>query len=465
MPVLGLRLGFGDESTFAEDTTTRQAYELLADGFGPGTNGPLLVVAEISDPSQLAAAQQLVAVLNETEGIAQALGPIPSENGKAFQIFVIPTTGPQQAETSTLVENLRADVIPNAVAGSELDVKVTGSVASSIDFSNYLSKRLPVFFVAVLSLSFLLLMMVFRSVLVPLKAVIMNLLSIGGAYGLLVAVFQWGWGVELLGTASGPIEPFLPMMLFAIVFGLSMDYEVFLLSRVREEYDRTGDAVNSVADGLAATARVITAAAAIMVVVFGSFVLEDARVIKMFGLGLASAVLLDATLVRMLLVPATMELLGERNWWLPKWLDRILPTLNVEGHALDDEVPDVGQGGSTRPRTRRRVTVCRAPQAPARAQARVDECVRRSRSGDAVAGSSSDDDVDHAAGHDDDLLRGRAVDRRDHLLVGERRRLERWQRSASAATSMWPRTLPLTCTGTSIVSSTSSAGSATGKST
>jgi RND superfamily putative drug exporter len=175
-------------------------------------------------------------------------------------------------------------------------------------------------------------MMMFRSVLVPLKAVIMNLLSIGGAYGLVVAVFQWGWGIDLLGTASGPIEPFLPMMLFAIVFGLSMDYEVFLLSRVKEEYDRSGDPVTSVADGLAATARVITAAAAIMVVVFGSFVLEDNRIIKMFGLGLASAVFIDATLVRMLLVPATMELLGARNWWLPRWLDRLLPTLDVEGH-------------------------------------------------------------------------------------------------------------------------------------
>ncbi len=335
VPVLGLRLGFGDESTFAEGTTTRDAYELLADGFGPGSNGPLLVVAEVDDPSQFAVAQQLVDALNGADGVARALGPIPSENQQAFQIFVVPETGPQDEATSTLVRELRNDVIPAAVDGSGLDVKVTGAVASSIDFSDYLGARLPVFFFAVLSLSFLLLMMVFRSVLVPLKAVIMNLLSIGGAYGIVVAVFQWGWGVELLGTGSGPIEPFLPMMLFAIVFGLSMDYEVFLLSRVREEYDKTGDPINSVADGLAATARVITAAAAIMVVVFGSFVLEDARVIKMFGLGLASAVFLDATLVRMLLVPATMELLGAKNWWLPKWLDKVLPTLNVEGHTLD----------------------------------------------------------------------------------------------------------------------------------
>ena len=336
LPVLGLRLGFGDESTFAEDTTTRQAYELLAEGFGPGSNGPLLLVAEISDPTQIPVVQDVVAELIDTPGVAQALGPIPSETQDAVLIRVVPETGPQEAATADLVDTLRDEVLPTATEGSDVDILVTGSVASSTDFSSYLAKRLPIFFAAVLGLSFLLLMMVFRSVLVPLKAVLMNLLSIGGAYGLVVAVFQWGWGVELFGTGSGPIEPFLPMMLFAIVFGLSMDYEVFLLSRVKEEYDKTGDAANSVADGLAATARVITAAAAIMVVVFGSFVLEDARVIKMFGLGLASAVFLDATLVRMLLVPATMELLGEKNWWLPKWLDRILPTLDVEGGTHDE---------------------------------------------------------------------------------------------------------------------------------
>ncbi len=340
LPVFGLRLGFGDESTFAEDTTTRQAYELLAEGFGPGSNGPLVLVAELDDPAQLATAETLVAEINTTPGVTRALGPIPSENGAAFQAIVIPDTGPQEEATSDLVTTLREDVIPAATDGSGLEVFLTGSTASSIDFSDYLGDRIPYFFGAVLTLSFLLLMMVFRSILVPLKAVVMNLLSIGGAYGLVVAVFQWGWGVELLGTGNGPIEPFLPMMLFAIVFGLSMDYEVFLLSRIKEEYDKTGDAVNSVADGLAATARVITAAAAIMVVVFAGFMLEDVRVIKMFGLGLAAAVFLDATLVRMLLVPATMELLGERNWWLPKWLDRVLPTLNVEGdaHEIDESL-------------------------------------------------------------------------------------------------------------------------------
>ncbi len=217
---------------------------------------------------------------------------------------------------------------------------VTGTVAVNDDFSDYLEERLPYFFVAVLLLSFLLLMVVFRSLLVPLKAVIMNLLSIAAAYGVVVALFQWGWLSDLTGVQPAPIEPWAPMMLFAIVFGLSMDYEVFLLSRIKEEWIRTGDSRTSVADGLAATAKVITAAAAIMVVVFGSFLLENDRVLKLMGVGLATAIALDATIVRMLLVPATMELLGDRNWWIPRWLDRILPRINVEGHAdapLDEE--------------------------------------------------------------------------------------------------------------------------------
>jgi RND superfamily putative drug exporter len=216
-------------------------------------------------------------------------------------------------------------------AETGIDVLVTGQVGISVDFANYLSGRLFLFFAAVLSLSFLLLMVVFRSLLVPLKAVIMNLLSIGAAYGVIVAIFQWGWAKDLFGIEPAPIEPFIPMMLFAIVFGLSMDYEVFLLSRIREEWLHTGDSHTSVANGLAATARVISAAAAIMVFVFGSFLLEDDRAIKLFGFGLAFAVLIDATLVRMLLVPASMELLGDKNWWFPAWLDRLLPNINVEG--------------------------------------------------------------------------------------------------------------------------------------
>ena len=330
-PALGLRLGFSDEGNFAEDTTTRKAYDLISEGFGPGANGPLLVVATVAGPQQLASFNDLSVVLNQTEGVAFASPALRSSNGQAALIRLQPTTGPQDAETEDLVNRLRGDVIPASLHGTGVDALVAGQVAFGIDFSDYLAGRIPIFFGAVLGASFLLLMAVFRSLVVPLKAVIMNMLSIGAAYGVAVAVFQWGWFGGVLGIEPAPIEPFIPMMLFAILFGLSMDYEVFLLSRMKEEYERTGDPVNSVADGLAATARVITAAAAIMVVVFGSFVLEDNRVIRLFGLGLATAIAIDATLVRMLIVPSTMELLGARNWWLPKWLDRIIPNLRVEG--------------------------------------------------------------------------------------------------------------------------------------
>ena len=232
--------------------------------------------------------------------------------------------------------------------------------AANIDFTDFLAGRIPIFFAAVLALSFLLLMVVFRSLLVPLKAVVMNLLSIGATYGVLVVIFQWGWGADLIGIDTGPIEAIVPLMLFAIIFGLSMDYEVFLLSRVREEYDKTGDSALAVADGLAKTAQVITAAAAIMVVVFGSFVFEDDRTAKLFGIGFALAVLLDATIVRMLLVPATMELLGDKNWWMPAWLDRIIPKLNVDGPAHHDarrlptspHRPSTPIGRPTSPRSR-----------------------------------------------------------------------------------------------------------------
>ncbi|MEM7287750.1 MAG: MMPL family transporter [Actinomycetota bacterium] len=333
LPVLDLRLGFSDESNFPEGSTTREAYELISDGFGPGFNGPLLLVTEVSGSQDLADAAALAASLETVDGVASVTGPIPNDqtDPTAAIVQVIPSTSPQDEDTEALVVELRDDVIPAATDGTELVVFVTGQVAANIDISDLLAGRTLLFFSVVLALSFLLLMMVFRSLLVPLKAVIMNMMSIGAAYGLIVAVFSWGWGAGLFDTSGGPIEPFIPMMLFAIVFGLSMDYEVFLLSRIKEEYEHTGDAVESVADGLAATARVITAAAAIMVVVFGSFVLEDNRVIKLFGMGLAAAVALDASFVRMLLVPATMELLGDRNWWLPAWLDRILPDLNVEG--------------------------------------------------------------------------------------------------------------------------------------
>jgi RND superfamily putative drug exporter len=334
-PLLGIRLGVADEGNEPEGTWTRRAYDLLAEGFGVGFNGPLVatVVAPgrgAGDPT--AAVETLRRDLADTPGVASVTPPFADDPGDphAFVLTVIPTTAPQDEATSHLVTRLRGEVIPAAVDGSGLDVDITGTAAANIDLSDYLGRRVLVFYGVVLALSFVLLAAVFRSLLVPVKAVIMNTLSMAAAYGVIVAVFQWGWGGGILGIAGAPIEPFMPMILFAIVFGLSMDYEVFLLSRMREEYARTGDAIESVADGLARTARVITAAAAIMVVVFGSFVFEDNRLIKMLGTGLATAVLLDVTLVRMVLVPATMELLGARNWWMPRWLDRLLPRLHVD---------------------------------------------------------------------------------------------------------------------------------------
>jgi RND superfamily putative drug exporter len=341
LPVLGLRLGFSDQGNDPETTTTRQAYDLLADGFGPGFNGTFLLVTELPDGADPAAVADISDAVANTEGVEHVTPARLNDpdNPTAAAWTVIPTTAPQDEATTELVQRLRDDVLPVATSASGLDVAVSGAVAIQIDFSDYLGGRLFLFFGAVLTLSFLLLLVVFRSVLVPVKAVIMNLLSIGAAYGIIVLVFQWGWLSDVIGIGGAPIEPFIPMMLFAIVFGLSMDYEVFLLSRIKEEFDRTGDAKESVADGLAATARIITVAAAIMIVVFGSFLLEPTRVIRLFGTGLAVAVLLDATIVRMLLVPATMELLGDRNWWIPRWLDRILPRVNVEGtgaHLADD---------------------------------------------------------------------------------------------------------------------------------
>ncbi len=327
LPLLSIRLGFGDYGNYPEDTTVRRAYDLLADGFGPGSNGPLFVTVQGPTAGDQGALGSFVATIDQTDDVAFTV-PTPITDDLAL-VVVYPQSAPQDAATSELVDRLRDEVIP----ASGVDAAVGGFTAASTDFASYLGGRMPVLIGVVLLLSFLLLMAVFRSVLVPLKAVIMNLLSIGAAYGVLVAIFQWGWGRDLIGVdKAGPIEAWVPMFLFAIVFGLSMDYEVFLLSRIKEEYDRTRDNATAVADGLAATARVITAAALIMFCVFFAFVLGDDRSLKLFGFGLAIAVLIDATIVRMLLVPATMELLGDRNWWLPGWLDRILPRIDVEGH-------------------------------------------------------------------------------------------------------------------------------------
>jgi RND superfamily putative drug exporter len=338
VPVFGIRLGFSDEGNAAKGSETREAYDLLADGFGPGFNGPLLLVSEVPGGTDPAALQAVTDAVSGTDGVAAAFGPQLSPDGSVARWSVIPTTAPQDAATEQLVRDLRGPVLDSATAGTDLDVLVSSFTAMSIDFSDYLGARYPLFFGLVLGLSFLLLMTVFRSLLVPLKAVLVNLLSIGAAMGVIVAVFQWGWGLSLVGVGKeGPVEAWAPLMIFAIVFGLSMDYEVFLLSRIREEYDRTHDNATAVADGLASTARVITAAAAIMVCVFGSFILGSDPALKIMGLGLAVAVLLDATIVRLVIVPALMELLGDRNWWIPGWLHRILPTLNVE--PTDEPTP------------------------------------------------------------------------------------------------------------------------------
>jgi RND superfamily putative drug exporter len=334
-PLASIRLGFGDNGNAPESETVRRAYDMLAQGFGPGFNGPLFITVQGETAKSPEALQSFVATLSGTEGIAFAQGMPASQDGSLSLVMAYPTTAPQDKKTETLIHHLRENVIPQ----TGVEAKVGGFTAAGVDFAESIGKRMPYLFIGVLSLSFLLLMAVFRSLLVPLKAVIMNLLSIGAAYGVLVAVFQWGWGMNLIGVGrAGPIESWAPMMLFAIVFGLSMDYEVFLLSRVKEEYDRTGDNASAVADGLTATARVITAAALIMVCVFAAFVLGHDRNLKLFGLGLALAVFIDATLVRMVLVPATMELLGDRNWWLPAWINRVLPKIDVEGqHVVHSE--------------------------------------------------------------------------------------------------------------------------------
>jgi putative drug exporter of the RND superfamily len=349
-PVFSMRLGMTDNGASPTSMTTRRAYDLLADGFGSGFNGPLVLSAEL-DGATVADLEPLVDALEADPGV-QAVAPVlPNDTGSAAVVRVIPTTAPQAEATTELVHRLRDDVIPTAltdVPGAE--VHVGGQAAMFIDMSDRISSRLPWFIGAVIVLSVALLMMVFRSIAVPLKAAVMNLLSIGAAYGVIVAVFQWGWLKGLVGVEETvPIVSFMPMMLFAILFGLSMDYEVFLLSRVREEYLHRRDNDSAVIEGISATARVITSAALIMISVFAAFVLGDDPMIKMFGLGLATAVFIDATIVRIVLVPATMKLLGDWNWWLPRWLDRILPNLDVEGGTGLPE-PDYEPGrGPSRP--------------------------------------------------------------------------------------------------------------------
>jgi RND superfamily putative drug exporter len=285
------------------------------------------------DPTVL---DRLTSALGATDGVAAVLPPQVNPAGDTAAVMVLPTTGPQEQATVDLLHRMRDDTIPTAMENSPAHAYVGGAIAAFADESAYMGPRLPVFIGAVIALSFLLLLVVFRSLLVAVKAAVMNVLAIGAAYGVMALALQGGWFGNLVGiTEPTPIPAWAPMMMFALLFGLSMDYEVFLLSRIREDYLATGDNAGAVARGMARTGRVITAAAAIMVTVFGSFVLGDQVLIKVIGLGLATAVLVDATIIRMVLVPSTMELLGDRNWWIPRWLDRILPHLDVEGH--DDE--------------------------------------------------------------------------------------------------------------------------------
>ncbi len=332
VPVLDMRLGQADAGTDPTSTTHRRAYDLLASGFGDGFNGPLLLTVDLGDSNDPAVLEAITTAVADDPGV-QAVSPAELNTaGDTALITAIPTTKPQDQATSDLVHRLRDTTLPAATTGSDATALVGGPTAGFIDQSDKISSRLLWFIGTVVSLSFLLLMMVFRSILVPLKAATLNLLSIGAAYGVVVAVFQWGWGRSLIGLDEAvPIASFVPMMMFAILFGLSMDYEVFILSRIREEYHRGHSNIDSVVEGLGATAKVITAAALIMVSVFLGFVASDDPVVKMMGVGLATAVAVDATIVRMVLVPSTMALVGDANWWLPKWLDKILPHLDIEG--------------------------------------------------------------------------------------------------------------------------------------
>jgi RND superfamily putative drug exporter len=329
-PVTGLRLAFPDAGNDPAETTTRQAYDLMAEGFGPGSAGPLVVVAELASEGDRGALADLTAQIGREEGVARVEEPLVNRAGDTAVVTVVPTSAPQDADTAELLERLRNEVVP----GSGISADIGGTTASLTDQSAVTAERLPLFIGGVVGLSFLLLVAAFRAPLVAVKAGLLNVLSIGAAYGIVAMVADGGFLGELVGIDTAtPVPPFIPVMMFAILFGLSMDYEVFLLSRIREEYLATGSTSGAVVEGLARTARVITAAAAIMVAVFAAFVLSGEVFTKLIGIGLAAAVLIDATVVRMVLVPAAMQLLGDRNWWLPEWLDRRLPQLELEAQV------------------------------------------------------------------------------------------------------------------------------------
>jgi len=337
-PALGMRLGFPDAGNDPPGKMTRDAYDLNTEGFGPGSNGPVVIAATLPSAGAKPRVAAFAGRLRGQPGVAFVTPPRFNAAGDAALITLIPTTSPQDERTQDLVKRLRNDVVPTAVRGSGIDVEVGGVAAALEDQSEYIKARMPLFIIGVVGLSFLLLLVAFHSPLIALKAGIMNLLSVSAAYGVMTLAANGGGLSRLIGIDHEvPVAPFMPVMMFAILFGLSMDYEVFLISRIREEYLKHGDTSRAVADGLAKTARVITAAAAIMVVVFLAFLASREVFLKLLGIGLASAIFLDATLVRMVLVPAVMQLLGKANWWIPSWLERVLPRLDVENVALGAE--------------------------------------------------------------------------------------------------------------------------------
>ncbi len=339
LPFFSLHLGLDDAGSDSSSTTTRQAYDLLAQGFGPGFNGPFQLVAELPSAAGVSKFAALTDTLSQQPGVVKVTAPVVSPSGRVAVANLYPSTSPQATQTSSLLARLRADVIPRAQAGTGLTVLVGGPTAIQSDFSHVLSSKLPLFVAVVVLLAFLLLMAVFRSLLIPLVASIMNLLSVGAALGILNAVFSWGWGHSLFGiSGTAPVEVFVPVLMFSILFGLSMDYEVFLVSRMHEEWLLTADNCQAVTLGQAETGRVITAAAAIMILVFASFVLGGSIVIKQFGIGLASAIIIDAFIIRTVLVPSLMHLIGKPNWWLPKWLDGVIPHVNVEASDISEPV-------------------------------------------------------------------------------------------------------------------------------
>jgi RND superfamily putative drug exporter len=330
IPFFSLHLGSSDQGNNPSSSTTRKAYDLLAKGFGPGTNGPLQVIASVKSPVDHAAFAQVAAALATEPGVAQVSPVITSPKGDIAFVQVIPTTGPQDVKTSNLIIEIRNNLVPKALGASGTKVYVGGATAIFDDFATVISGKLPLFIGVIILLGCLLLLLAFRSLVIPLTAGVMNLVAAGASFGIVVAMFQWGWGQKLINVGAGPIESFLPVIMLAILFGLSMDYQVFLVSRMHEEWVDTQDNTKSVITGQADTGRIITSAALIMITVFGSFVFGGEKVIKEFGIGLSAAVFIDAFILRTILVPALMHLMGKANWWLPKSVDKALPQLSIE---------------------------------------------------------------------------------------------------------------------------------------